>query len=65
MPRYVYYLLLCFQHLAEPLAFWALFLRVRSFVFNILQTLLQKYRGVTNVFQETPRLREAPGNPYV
>jgi hypothetical protein len=44
-PRYVYHLVLCFQPHANSLPFFAYFLRVQLFIFNILQTLLRKYGG--------------------
>ena len=45
-PSYVYYLILYFQHFAHSLRSLALFFCVQCFVFIILQTLLQKTRGV-------------------
>jgi hypothetical protein len=45
-PSYVYYLIIYFQHFADSLRSLALFFCVQCFVFIILQTLLQKTRGV-------------------
>jgi hypothetical protein len=44
--NYVNYLLVCFEDLMDSLRFNALFCQPQPFVFIILRTLSQKYRGV-------------------